>query len=265
MKMRKVAFVAGVAALLGMSSIAAADGYRRDAIRYAPVSAYSWSGVYFGIHGGYGWGDADIKEDLFLAVAGVPLIAATQNHDTNGWLGGVQLGAMKQFGQLVVGAEFSLSGAGINGTGNDCFGLTTLTGGVVGSTCDTNVNWLLSGLARVGYAQGRWMVYATGGYAVAGVDHSISVNIPVGPGIQLNWAKQDVADGFAYGGGAEFAFANNVTFGVQYLHYDLQARGEGLVLGGTLSNGRRDVELDTVTARLSYKWGGDCCAAVPLK
>jgi outer membrane immunogenic protein len=246
-----------------MSSMATADVYRRGTVGYAPVPMYSWSGVYFGVHAGYGWGDVDIREDFFLAVANVPLISATQSHDTNGWLGGVHLGAMKQFGPWVLGAEFSLSGANISGSGSNCFGITTLTGGVVGSTCETNVNWLLSGLARVGYAQDRWMIYGTAGWAVAGVDHRISLNIPVGPGVQLNWAKQDVADGLAYGGGAEFALANNITLGLQYLHYNLQARGEGLILGGALSNGQRDVDLNTVTARLSYKWGGDCCLASP--
>jgi len=263
--MRKVAFVVGMSALLGMSSIAAADGYRRGTIGYAPAPGYSWSGVYFGIHGGYGWSGVDIREDLFLAVGGVPVLSAAQSHDADGWLGGVQLGAMKQFGSWVVGTELSLSGSSINGSGNDCFGITTLTAGAIGSTCETNVNWLLTGLARLGFAQDRWMVYGTAGYAVAGVDHSISLNIPVGPGVQLSWAKQDVADGFAYGGGAEFALAGNITLGLQYLHYNLQARGEGLLLGGAITNGQRDVELDTITARLSYKWGGDCCAAVPLK
>jgi outer membrane immunogenic protein len=252
--MRKIAF--GALALVSLSGVAMADGYRA-APTYAPT-AYNWSGVYFGAHVGGGWGDVDITETL--AFAGVPPL--TQSHSTSGWLGGVQLGAMKQFGSFVVGTEFSLSGADINGSGSDCFGITTATGGVVGSTCETTINWLLTGLAKAGYAWDRWMVYGALGYAIAGVDHSIALTLAP---VQLSWSQQDVAHGVAFGGGLEFALSKDFTLGVQYLHANLESRGEGLLLGGLITNGRRDVDLDTVTARLSYKWGGDCCAPVPMK
>ena len=255
--MRKLAFVAGALALVSMSGVAAADGSRGGPV-YAPA-AYNWSGVYFGAHIGGGWGDVDIRETASLTIGGVPLLSGTQSHDTSGWLGGVQLGAMKQFGTLVVGTEFSLSGADINGTGGNCFGIA---GGGVTSNCSTTVNWLLTGLAKGGFAWDRWMVYGALGYAVAGVDHSIALTL--GPA-QLSWSQQDTAHGVAYGAGFEFALSKDFMFGVQYLHANLESRGEGLFLGGLFSNGRRDIDLDTVTARLSYKWGGDCCAPVPMK
>jgi len=253
--MRKLAFVAGALALVGMSGVAAADGSRGGPV-YAPA-AYNWSGVYFGAHIGGGWGDVDIRETSSLTIGGgVPLV---QSHDTSGWVGGVPLGAMKQFGTLVVGTEFSLSGADINGTGGNCFGIA---GGGVTSNCSTTVNWLLTGLAKGGFAWDRWMVYGALGYAVAGVDHSIALTL--GPA-QLSWSQQDTAHGVAYGAGFEFALSKDFMFGVQYLHANLESRGEGLFLGGLFTNGRRDIDLDTVTARLSYKWGGDCCAPVPMK
>ncbi len=259
--MRKFVLVAGALALVSMSGTALADG-SRGRMAYAPTS-YNWSGVYFGGHLGYGWGDADIKEDLSLAFGGTPLLSLSQSHDTNGWLAGVHLGAMKQFGSFVVGTELSLSGADINGNGADCFGITTATAGIVGSNCETTVNWLLTGLAKAGFAWDRWMVYGALGYAVAGVDHSIALNA-LGP-LQASWSQQDVAHGVAYGVGFEFALSKDFMLGVQYLHADLEAKGEGLLLGGVITNGRRDIDLDTITARLSYKWGGDCCAPVPMK
>jgi outer membrane immunogenic protein len=261
--MKKLALVAGAVALVGMSSVATADGNRRGPA-YSPVG-YSWSGIYFGGHVGGGWGDSDITETLSIAVGGVPLITATQNHDTSGWLAGVQLGAMKQFGNFVIGAELSLSGADINGSGNDYFGITTLTGGVVGSTCESTVNWMATGLARAGLAWDRVLVYGTVGYAIAGVDHSVRIDIPVGPGVQLNWAQQDVAHGIAFGGGVEFAVSRDVTLGVQYLRANLESDGEGMFVGGAITTGKRDLDIDTVTGRLNIKLGGDCCAAAPLK
>ena len=257
--MRKLAFVAGALALLSMSGIAEADG-RRGGPAYAPTAA-SWSGVYFGGHLGYGWGDTDIKEELSLSYGGPPP-SASQSHDTDGFLAGVHLGAMKQFGSFVIGTEFSLSGADINGSGSNCFGITDATYGYVGSKCETTVNWLLTGLAKAGYAWDRWMVYGALGYAVAGVDHSITLSDGA---LQASWSQQDVAHGVAFGAGFELALSKEFMFGVQYLRANLESQGEGLFLGGALSNGRRDIDLDTITARLSYKFGGDCCAPVPMK
>jgi outer membrane immunogenic protein len=259
--MRKLVLVAGALALVSMSGTALADG-SRGRMAYAPT-AYNWSGVYFGGHLGYGWNDVDLTENLSLTIGGVqpPPFPLKSSHDADGWLGGVHLGAMKQFGSFVVGTELSLSGADINGNGANCLGITTLIP-IVGSNCETTVNWLLTGLAKGGFAWDRFMVYGALGYAVAGVDHSIALTL--GP-LQANWSQQDVAHGVAYGVGFEYALSKDFMLGVQYLHADLEAKGEGLLLGGFITNGRRDIDLDTITARLSYKWGGDCCAPVPMK
>ena len=156
---------------------------------------------------------------------------------------------------VVGGVELNLSGADIDGSASGCFG------GPAAVVCDFKVNWLSSGLSRWGFAWDRWLVYGTLGYALAGVDHSFSVSAG---GATLSFNKQDVAHGIAYGGGFEFAVSKDILLGVQYLHADLEARSEGLLLGGLITNGRRDIDLDIVTARLSYKFGGDCCAT-PLK
>jgi outer membrane immunogenic protein len=250
-----------------MTGVAAADGLPARGYGVAPVAGYSWSGVYFGSHLGYGWNDVELTENLSVTIGGLqpPGFPLRSSHDTDGWLGGVHLGAMKQFGPWVVGAEVSVSGASINGSGGNCLGITTAIP-LLASTCETDVNWLVTALSRLGYAHDRLLVYGTAGWAIAGVDHRLSLNIPLGPGIGLNWAQQDVADGLAVGGGLEFAVGNGLTLGVQYLHVNLDAKGEGLLAGGVITHGERDLDLNLVTARLSYKWGGDCCAAaVPLK
>src|SRR4029079_17200553 len=100
--MRRVAFVAGFIALLGMSGTALADGYRGGPA-YAP--AYSWSGVYFGSHLGGGWAETSLSESFFIVGPGsTPL---TQSYTASGWLAGVHLGAMKQFGAFVTGVELN--------------------------------------------------------------------------------------------------------------------------------------------------------------
>ena len=108
---------------------------------------------------------------------GSSLLSGTQSHDTSGWLAGVQLGAMKQFGSFVVGTEFSLSGADINGSGRQLLRHHRRRRCGIVANCHTNINWLLTGLAKAGFARDRWMVYGALGYAVAGVDHSITLTV----------------------------------------------------------------------------------------
>ena len=259
--MRKGFVVAGVVALMGVTSSAVADGYGGRG--YLAPAAFSWTGMYFGGQVGYGWGDADNREDLFIAAPpGVPLVSFRDNHDVDGWLAGVHLAARKQYGSLVIGTQFALSGGDISGSTGDCAGLTTR---LVGVNCDTKVNWLGTGLAQAGFASGRFLIYGSLGYAIAGVDHRLALNIPpAAPAVAFTWQKSDVAHGVAFGGGLEYAIANDFTIGVDYLRANLESDGEGVVLGGSISTGRRDVDLNVVSARLSYKFGGsDCCAPVP--
>lgn len=249
----------GAAVLVGgASSIAVADGYEpvgKGFVAPAPI-AYSWSGVYMGVHGGYAWGDSDIKELEFQIVnAG----SFSSSNNVDGGLGGVHLGMNKQYGNVVIGGEFRLSGANIDGSTRDCAGLTTQFGGP-GSTfnCKTNVNWVAAALARLGYASNFWHVYGTLGWAVAGVDYrpSITPPVPTDP-VDRTLASNDTADGFAFGGGFEYAFTDDVSFGVEYTRMNLKSDGSGLFFGGgPVSRGDRDVDLNTVTGRLNFKWGG---------
>ncbi|MCZ7595017.1 MAG: outer membrane beta-barrel protein [Hyphomicrobium sp.] len=245
-----------LATVVGLGAAASADGYDRGSKGFVAPPAYSWSGVYMGVHGGYGWGDSDITEEP-LQILGVPFPPLSSSSDVDGGLGGVQLGMNKQFGNWVVGGEFRLSGADISGSTNDCLGLSGLGIPPGVFNCDTNVNWVAAALAKLGYAQNRWLIYGTAGWAVAGVDYGSSIVIVPGfPVITLPSGENDTADGFAFGGGVEYAFTESVSFGVEYTRMELESEGSGLFLGGILSSGDREIELNTVTARLNVKWGG---------
>ncbi len=243
------------AAILGLTELAFADGYDRPGGKGFVAPAYDWSGVYMGVHGGYAWGDSEITE-IPLQILGIIPPSFTGSNDIEGGLGGVHLGMNKQFNHWVIGGEFRLSGADISGATSDCAGLTSVVGiPGISFNCDTSVNWLATALAKVGYAENRWLVYGTAGWAVAGVDYKSSIAI-FPPFLTLPSGQNDTADGFAFGGGIEYAVADSVSLGVDYTRMDLSADGSGVFLGGILSSGSRDIELNTVTARLNIKWGG---------
>jgi outer membrane immunogenic protein len=240
---------------------ASADGMPRyGSVKDAPppMAAYSWTGTYFGLHAGYGFGDAKLTDNL-PTIGGLPLPTLSSTHEVDGFLGGIQLGARRQFGSLVFGTELSLSAGDITGNTGDCLGITSLINGlapgVATASCNSRVNWIATALAKLGYAQGNWLLYGAAGWSVAGVDHqfTLAVNPAIIP-LSISSGQNDVADGFTIGGGFEYAIGNGVSFGVEYLYRDLEHRGEGLLLGGILTTGQRDLEMHSITATMNVKW-----------
>jgi outer membrane immunogenic protein len=139
-----------------------ADGVDRPGGKGFVPLVYNWSGVYFGVNGGYGGGESKITEEP-LQILGLIPASFSGSNNVNGGLGGVQFGMNKQFDHIVIGGEFRLDGANINGSTGDCAGLTTTVGApaIVNFNCSTTVNWVATALARVGYAQDRWLAYGT--------------------------------------------------------------------------------------------------------
>ncbi len=262
---RYLAVTVLVLTALGINGAARADGDERPGGKGFVAPVYNWSGVYVGVHGGYGWGDSRVEEDPLQIGTIIPSSFSSHN-DVQGGLGGLQLGLNKQFDHIVIGGEFRVSGANIDGSTSDCAGLTTAIQnagappGLASFNCKTTVNWIAAAMARLGYAHDRWLGYGMLGFAIAGVDYASNINITVPiagfPAISLPSGSNDTADGFAYGGGVEYAVTDSVTFGVDYLGATLKDSGGGLFLGGILTSGSREVDFNAVTARLNLKWGG---------
>lgn len=258
MRLRSLACGVAASLVLATTTVQAADLYGsvKDGPRDVEYRRFSWSGVYGGAHVGGGWGDATLTENLPNIFGFLPP-SISSGHDMDGGIGGVHIGVNKQFGHIVLGAELRLSGSGISGSNGDCFGLTTLAGGLATVECDSSVNWIGSAMAKLGYAWDRWMVYGNLGWAVAGVDHRATISVdPMLLPLSLASATNETADGLSYGIGVEFAATENIVFGLEYTRTELQADGSGLLLGGVLTTGSRDIDLDEVKARLSYKFGG---------
>jgi outer membrane immunogenic protein len=256
MRLLSVGLGLAVSFALGVSSARAADLY--GSVKDAPVEvySYSWTGTYGGVHLGGGWGNADITENL-PNIFGILPPSISSQHDVEGMIGGIHLGMNRQYGNLVVGAELRLSGSDISGSNGDCLGLTTFAAGIASVECATSVNWMGSAMAKLGYAWDRFLVYGNVGWAVAGVDHHLTaaLNPAIAP-LAVASAVNETADGIAFGGGIEFAATPNIILGIEYTHTELEARGSGLLLGGALTTGNRNIDLDEVKARLSFKFGG---------
>jgi outer membrane immunogenic protein len=263
---KKIALAATAASLMFAGAASAADMAPRYTKAPPPVVApiYNWTGFYVGINGGGGW--AHKCWDLF-SVAGVafPARFAEGCHDATGGTVGGQIGYRWQSAAWVFGLEAQGNWADFSGSNlsnNLAFGSPYIN--------RTRVDSFGLFTGQVGYTWNAFLGYVKGGAAVTHDKYDAFTTAPFlafpagtafDTGSETRW-------GGTIGVGGEYAFSPNWSFGVEYNHLFMGTRSVttravgtlGLV-AGAVSRGidiRQDV--DIVTARINYKFGGPVVA-----
>lgn len=189
---RKILSVcAGLLALAMAAPSSAADLPRKAPAYY--VAPYSWTGLYVGINGGYGWATSDWASAV---TSGSP--------KPKGALAGGTLGYNLQTGVWVWGLEADLAYSWMKDTAVG----TGVCGGV---GCETRNTYLATGRGRIGYAWDRWLPYITGGAAYGG--------IKLTPNTGVSETKNRF--GWTAGAGFEYAFTGPWSAKLEYLYVDL--------------------------------------------
>lgn len=191
---------------------------------YVPApAAWSWTGIYFGVNGGYGWGTST---DL------------TFGNDTSpsGWLAGGQVGVNYQFaGGLVIGLEGAWDWANITDTVD--FGTYNVT---------QTINSVGSIAGRLGFAVDRVLIYGRAGWAWAGSTRNFD---PDGFGPPGGFSDSATLSGWTGGVGAEYAITNNLIGRLQFDYYNF---GTATYVPLATVNVRNT--LSTITAGVSLKF-----------
>lgn len=203
--------------------------------------AGSWSGVYGGLHFGYGAGRDDVNE-----VNG----PRAYFPDTRGILGGVQLGWQKQINRLVLGVESELGHLGQSGDES-----RAASGGTVATSIDLGAYATLAG--RVGYVPAPdWLVFARAGLAIASLDATTTQTCPSG-GCGLTPSSASTRDytwGGVFGGGVERAVAARWSARIEY-QYMLFVRELALPDNGGPGPGwNHDIDLHLLKIGLTYRF-----------
>ena len=236
--MKRVSLIAGALALLGGYQALAADlpppaaPPPRAPAAYLPPPLFTWTGIYIGINGGYGFGSTSWTQPAPCGLAA----CATGNFNAGGFLVGGQLGGNYQIGQFVIGLEGDGDWTNINGT-------TTVLG--CGAGCTTSNDWLATVRGRAGYAWDRILFYGTGGAAFGNIQANVGAAGVTTLSTQTGWTA---------GVGIEGAFAPNWTARVEYLYVDLgSASCAAAICGGT---GTTTIPLteNIVRAGVNYKF-----------
>jgi outer membrane immunogenic protein len=252
MKKLLLAGVAVAGLVAGAGAASAADLPARTApIAPAPmipaIPIFTWTGFYVGAQVGYAWGNSnnDVPPGAFFVNDAGFLVPFDQGFggDNDSFLAGVHAGYNYQIGSFVVGLEGDVEGLFND---NDKFsGLLYNAAGVpvAFSLSANSIDWQGSIRARAGFAFDRALIYATGGFAVAGVSGGAS-NLIAHKG-------DDPVTGWTLGAGVEYAFTNNLTTRVEYRYtnYDLdKSTFNNVVFGDS------NMDFHTIRAGVSYKF-----------
>lgn len=172
---------------------------------YTPPAGFTWTGPYLGVVIGYGTGDFDAD-------------AAPGDLDVDGFQAGVYGGYNFDLGnQVVLGVEGDILWSGVEGDASD-------------GEADESFNSTLRG--RVGYTMDRYMVYGTGGLAVANAEVDDTIE-----------SDSNTHVGWVVGAGVEAALTDNVIAKVEYQYQNYGAESYDL------SGGETDVDYATHSIR----------------
>jgi outer membrane immunogenic protein len=235
---------------------------------------FTWTGFYIGANAG-GIFSTGGNASTTIFASGFPFLTTdwpngSFGNSNSGFIGGGQAGYNWQTGSFVLGVETDFDGSSlsrsrsfigpsfvepINGF-NDNF---TANGSV-------RLNWLGSTRARVGWAvtpDSRLMIYGTGGVAYGGGSAHLNVFDADNGWFWSSGNNSATRTGWVIGGGAEYAFTNNIIFGAEYLYYNLGSKTLSAVPNlaastffgpNVFSSTKVDFNASVIRARLSYKF-----------
>jgi outer membrane immunogenic protein len=223
-----------------------------------PVPVFNWSGFYVGGNVGYGR-DRDSPHDL-TSFFGAPI---PLDIHSRGILGGVELGYnWRWMPNWVVGFEGDFAAANLRGNGSFSFATSPISGAI--GTAQFKTDFFGTARARVGYtannilfAGNNILFYGTGGFAwaretlnVSATGASIFGPFPIAPS-----SDRGIANGWAAGGGIEWACTPNWSAKLEYLHLDFGSRSFNVDPAVRPSPFHFSSHLDVMRLGLNYRFG----------
>lgn len=251
-------FLLGIAGVIALAAPASAADLAARPVPYAkaPVmipAVYDWSGFYVGLNGGWGSSRNCWTNTSVLGLAVPP--AAEGCHNASGGTVGGQIGYRFQSGAFVFGLEGQGNWADFNGSNPSLLapGLTNRT--------RVDAFGLLTG--QIGYAWNNALLYVKGGGAITANRWD---SVLTGTGVVIDRVPSDTTRwGGTVGVGVEFGFAPNWSAGVEYNHLFMGTQNYRFTSVNPIAgiNTRADdvkQDVDLVTVRVNYRWGGPVVA-----
>jgi len=225
------------AAVLALASIrpAMAADIAEETVIVDP--AYDWSGVYVGAQAGYGWGNNEYSA-----------LGSTTDFDSDGFVGGLTVGANWQSGAFVYGVEADVSYSDVDG---DLLGPDTGFIPCADAGCTADIEWFGTGRARLGYAIDNLMPFITGGFAVGRLEGTADYQgCDLPSGSTCSYGSTEF--GWTAGIGVEWGLTQQISVKAEYLHIGFGTPDfNNAVTGDAQAD---DIALDIVRIGVNYRF-----------
>ena len=259
----KTKVLTGLAALtlFDIAVATAADIPRAMPVKAPVVVVPSWTGFYIGGHAGYRWADANFSSPSYVAdVGGGPMTfpARNENYGLSGGIFGLQGGYNYQFNpSWLIGIEGDWSWG--RGTDTQSATLTgvALDGFTFRRTSEVELTWEATIRGRLGYINGPWLLYGTGGVAFTRANWSDSSWFTAGgTTVSATWNASNTLSGWVLGGGVEYMYNPKWLVRLEYLYE--QFGDFNVPHGFGPQTGKLDIgAVQKLRAGISYKFGPD--------
>jgi high affinity Mn2+ porin len=216
---------------------------------------YDWTGFYAGAHLGYAWGRSNWTEQPDGLSGSLNMF---QRYDafanTGSWFAGLQAGYDYMLpNRVVIGAVTDLSAPSFQSLNSVSIGgISTFISPRLGQESYSETVLDMGTIrGRIGYAPGNWLFYATGGFAwaydqltVTQLDNSGTTDMP------FLWRF-----GWAAGTGVEMPLSPGWTAGLEYLYTQYGNKTAGFANAGQTY--QSNLSLQEVRLTLNYRPGAD--------
>jgi outer membrane immunogenic protein len=245
-------FLLGSVALASLSvatSASAADLAARPYTKAPPIVAayYNWSGFYIGANGGYGT-QRDCRDRVTPA-------ADVGCHDADGAVAGGQIGYRWQSSAWVFGLEAQGDWADLKGGNVNAF-----SAGQINANSKLDAFGLFTG--QIGYAWNNTLAYVKGGAAITSNKYEFVSLRPADAGFVTGTSSDNNHWSGTVGAGLEYGFTPNWSVALEYDHIFTGARTVISTSTTSTANApyRDSGDVDLITARINYRWGGPVIA-----
>lgn len=271
MRLLKWSVFTALSMLVSASAFAADIAYKAPPAP-APIM-YNWSGFYIGGNVGYGWANSDYVTSIARGTAfpfgegalrDIGNQTGSRSFSDSGFTYGAQAGINIQTGNWVWGGEVDVSSIRLS---NSALRSTPslLANGISTRTFTFedgfDVDWLVTGRGRLGWAANNWLFYGTGGVAFTSASSSFSFTDTFAAGGRGVATVNGNGIGWTAGGGIEYGYGS-WSIKAEYLYVDFgtatasvtpsYAAGPG---GGTFTHSA-DFSSQIVRLGLNYRFGG---------
>src|SRR5258708_36791784 len=210
----------------------------------APRMAVEWTGIYFGVNGGYAWAQGSSNTVFGGGLTGGTTtllgLGATELGDTDlsgssrprGGIAGGQIGFNWQAGMVVFGAELDAQWSGQQNTVSVI--CTAPTSACTASEA-IKIRSLTTGRARIGLAFDWLMPYVTAGGALVNARDDLTVTVG---GVTANFPPlSGTTLGWTAGAGVDVALSSNWSARLDYLHIRANDVTSSVLIPGFLGAG----------------------------